>query len=159
MVGVFARVHDPGADRAPLSALIEAHPVADCFQLYRLGLLTTPGAAAVIETGATPCQLAVDEAGNLKLDGQAIRLVWHVALSLRAFQCRCGATRYRLYRVNGEWLCRLCAKLDYACRHRHRSVPGYWRAMQLRKRIRAPEKLFTPIARRPLRCRKYWRPC
>jgi hypothetical protein len=155
MTGCFGLAEYQHDQRTPLDQLVEAHPVVDVFQLYRLGLLA-PGASAVLETGPVPCQVSTDGLGNLSLDGQPIRVVPHVALPLRAFECRCGALRYRLYRVNsGEWLCRLCAKVDYACRHRHRSVPGYWRAVQLRKRIGAPERLFTPIEPKPLQARRY----
>ena len=116
---------DPLNLRRPREQLVESRPVADVFQLDRSRLLA-PKTSAVIEIpGHDPCRLATDAAGKLTLDGQPIRLVSHVALPLRAFQCpRCQKDRYRLHRVNGEWLCRICSGLDYACRHRHRSRPA-----------------------------------
>jgi hypothetical protein len=45
--------------------------------------------------------------------------------------------------------------LDRASRHQHRNVPGYWRLRQLRRRVGSPE-LFSPIAPKPLKARRYW---
>jgi hypothetical protein len=167
MAGCFGLAEDHHDHRTPLNQLVEAHPVVDCFQLYRLGLLA-PGSSATIETGTGPCRLETDAAGNLTLDGQPIRIVPHSALPLRAFECpRCLALKYRLHRVGQapaaeaapveRWLCRICSQLHYNSRHCHRSVPGLHRARWLRRRIGVDPRLFTPIAPKPLNARRYWR--
>jgi hypothetical protein len=59
------------------------------------------------------------------LDGQEIRVGWHPSLPSRLFTCpKCGAERYMLSYVRGEWGCRGkgCHALDYQCRHLRRSI-------------------------------------
>jgi hypothetical protein len=157
MAGYFA-VADTPNERRPFEQLTEGRSSIDCFWLYREGWLT-PGSSAVLKIGPVPYRLAVREARFLEIDGQTIRVVSHKCLPAPIFQCpRCGADKYRLYVVDGAWVCRdPCGKLSYASRHRLRSrgARGYHRAIYLRRRLRASLILFTPIASKPPSARKY----
>jgi hypothetical protein len=163
MSAVFGLLgHPPQDDLVPLDRMVEAHLVADVHQLAREGLLTV-GTEARIEGGPGhgACRLAVHEPGILELDGQPIRLVPHCALPMHSFVCPgCGRDCYRLHRAAGIWRCRTCHRLDYASRHRHRSIPGFNRAIYLRRRLAhygVSAELFSLIAPRPLSHRRFWR--
>src|SRR5215813_9826963 len=52
---------------------------------------------------------------------------------------------------------RRCSRLDYACRHRHRSVPGLNRLKWLRRRIGVDEAPFAPLPERPRSHTRYHR--
>jgi hypothetical protein len=67
----------------------------------------------------------------------------------------CERDCYRLHEVGGVWACRTCHRLTYLSRHRFRTLPGYTRALYLRSRIGASPILFSPIAPKPLRARRY----
>jgi hypothetical protein len=45
--------------------------------------------------------------------------------------------------------CRQCSGLDWACRHRNRSIPGYNRLLSLRRKIGAELSPFTPLPTSP----------
>jgi hypothetical protein len=155
MVAVFG-LGEPQHDHlVPLERLVEANPMLDVHQLAREGLLT-PGREAKISNGGY--LLAVHEAGNLELDGQQIRLGWHRALPLRVLVCpACERDCYRLHQVAGRWACRTCHRLDYACRHRGRTIPRLHRVRYLRRRIAADPAPFTPLPAKPLHARRHWR--
>jgi hypothetical protein len=48
-----------------------------------------------------------------------------------------------------ELACRICCRLDYACRHLHRQIPGLHRIRRLRRMIGADQRPFAPLPRRP----------
>jgi hypothetical protein len=88
---------------------------------------------------------------------QTIRIGWHeqpgIVASRIAFICPdCSRLCCRLH-FTDAWRCRKCAKLDYWCRHRERTVPGLSRARWLRKRLGAgaDPQLFAPIDLRSLK--------
>jgi len=58
------------------------------------------------------------------------------------FVCpRCEASRDALHWLGGEWGCRGCFNLSYACRHRQRFCPSIARRERLRRKlIRTPPK-------------------
>jgi hypothetical protein len=96
------------------------------------------------------------EAGKIEIDGHPVRVSWHRALPLPVFVCpACERDCYRLHEFRGAWRCRKCHALDYACRHRHRSIPGYHRALWLRRCIGVGPRLFSPIAPRPRWHKRY----
>lgn len=72
---------------------------------------------------ATARRLETRKAGKIELDGTSARVSWHKSLPLPVFICRCGRDGYRLSNVGDVWVCRKCHKLDYACRHRNRTIP------------------------------------
>ena len=130
MSGCFGLIDDPGNPyHFPSDRLVEARPCVDVFALYREG------------TG-----LATRE-GEIEIDGNRIAVRPHTHLSLSMFACpRCNRGCYRLYEAAGVWACRSCHRLDYACRHKHRSIPWLNRALCLRRKIGAPAVPFSPIA-------------
>ena len=61
----------------------------------------------------------------------------------------CPACRRRCRHVYlPELACRRCASLDYACRHLHRTVPGFHRVMRLRRKLGADPHPFSPLPAR-----------
>ena len=159
MTGAFGACDVWHDSLVELGRLVEANPAVCVFSLYREGLLT-PGIEARIggnrEDGGY--LTSVPEPGKVLLDGQPIRLVWHRMLPARVFICpSCGRESYRLHRVNDAWACRRCHRLDYACRHRGRTIPGLARIRSLRRRIGASSVLFSPLPAKPLQARKHWR--
>jgi hypothetical protein len=48
-----------------------------------------------------------------------------------------------------ELACRVCCRLDYACRHLYRTVPNLHRVMRLRRLIGVDQRPFTPLPKRP----------
>jgi hypothetical protein len=144
-------------DRIPPERLLESHPTVDVHELARQGLLALPESQSV-QYGAY--QLVSQAPGKIRLDGQEIRVSWHRSLPLRVFVCpNCGRERYKLSCVGGEWGCRGCHQLDYQCRHRCRSIKGYWLVKQLRRRIGASPELGSPLPLKPLYARKHWAIC
>ena len=82
----------------------------------------------------------------------------HTHLPLPVFVClACNRVCYRLYELGGVWACRKCHRLDYACRHRHRSIPGYNRILYLRRKIGAELRPFSEIPPRPRSHTRYHR--
>jgi hypothetical protein len=158
MVAVFGLGEHYQDDLVPLDRLVESHVAVSVHDLAREGLLVL-GTEARIEGlgGHAPYHLAVRQAGILELDGQPIRVAWHRALAMRVFVCTCGRDCYKLHRSGGVWACRRCHGLDYACRHRGRTIPGLNRAIYLRRRLGVDPRPFAPIEPRPLSHRRFWR--
>jgi hypothetical protein len=159
MVAVFG-LGEPQHDHlVPSAKLVETNPVIDVFRLRRESLLI-PGVEAEVQTGHGGCRLASLEPGKISIDGQPIRVSSHRSLPLPVFVSpvpACSRDCYRLHRVDGLWRCRFCSgPLTYSSRSRFRTIEGYSRAIYLRRRLHADLRLFTPIAPKPLRCRKYW---
>ena len=48
-----------------------------------------------------------------------------------------------------ELACRICCRLDYACRHLHRTVLGVHRIRRLRRQIGVDLHPFAPMPKRP----------
>jgi hypothetical protein len=160
MVGSFGLCDGWHDELIPLGHLVETHPAADVHQLARQGLLA-PGTQATISsgTGDGGYRLAVPEPGILELDGQAFRLDWH-PFSYRVIVCGgCNRICRKVHRVGSVWSCRKCAELDYACRHRDRTIPGLHRIRLLRRRIGADPTPFTPLPRKRLHAKRHWRLC
>jgi hypothetical protein len=154
MVGLGLTDH-PQDDLVPTARMVEAHDRLDVHELARNGLLT-PGLQAKI--GEKGSLLSVHEAGNLEIDGQPIRVAWHKALPLRVFVCPvCERDCYRLHEVGDVWACRLCHRLTYQSRHRHRTIPGFARVLYLRRRVGASPILFSPIKAKRRNATRYWR--
>ncbi len=85
-------------------------------------------------------ELAYDEPMQGHGHGKPVARPW--------FFCpKCGRRCRHIYLA--QMACRICAKLDYTCRHRNRSIPGYNRLLRLRRKIGASPQPFTPIAPRP----------
>jgi hypothetical protein len=86
------------------------------------------------------------------LDGTPIAVVWDepmAGVGRPWFECpQCGGRCRHVY-LREVIACRRCCRLDYACRHRHRAIPGFGRLLYLRRKIGADPKPFTPIAPRP----------
>src|SRR6516225_7159922 len=60
---------------------------------------------------------------------------------------RCEASRDALHWFGGEWGCRGCLDLAYACRHRHRYCPSIARRARLRRKLgRVSSRGFTAHA-------------
>ena len=148
MPGVFGLKEDHHHEHVPVERLTENRPCVDVFRLYREGLLLV-GASARLQTAHGGSQLATREAGKIEIDGNQVRVSWHKSLPLPVFVCPlCERDCYRIYEASGVWACRKCHRLDYACRHRHRSIPGLNRVLYLRKKIGASLVPFSEIAPR-----------
>jgi hypothetical protein len=147
--------------------LVEAHPMLDVHLLEREGLLVAGTEAQIGDLGDRRPTLEAGKAragesagqpinyrvlpggGQIELDSQFVSVSWHRALKLRVFICGiCGRDCYKLYRV-GTWACRRCHRLDYASRHRSRTIPGLIKLRYLRRRIAAPAELFSPLPAKP----------
>ena len=159
MAGCFSLCEDHAHDyHVPPERLVESHPCADVFALYREGLLLQ-GASATLQLQwghrGSSWPRETPEFGST---GNPIAVRSHTHLPLPVFICpACNRDRYRLYEVGGVWACRTCHRLDYACRHKQRSIPGLNRALYLRRKIGAPPVPFWPIAPKPRYARRYWR--
>jgi hypothetical protein len=161
MVGAFGLLDGWHDELIPLDRLVETHPAADVHAFARKGLLVV-GTEATIEAGDGHggYHLAVREAGKVELDGQTICVGWHPALPLHCWICpRCQCDRYKLSRVDGAWACRKCHRLDFACRHRDRTIPKLNRIRSLRRRLGADPTLFSPLPRKRLHAKRHWRLC
>jgi hypothetical protein len=155
----FGRTERPQDDLVPAASLVENNPRCDVHELARQGLLVV-GTRATVGDGEERggYRLAIPEPGILEIDSQPLRLGWHRALPLRTFVCpTCNRDCYRLHRVSERWACRKCHRLDYSSRHRHRSIPGFNRAIYLRRRLGVDPQPFAPIAPQPLRRRRWWK--
>lgn len=154
MVGCFSLCEDHAhVFHVPPERLTDGRPCLDCFQLAREGLLRE-GTSGIMQTGHGDYQLATRDGGIL-VSGTFIAMQSH-PFNGRNFICpRCGRGCYRIYEAKG-WACRTCHRLDYACRHRHRTIPGYNRLLFLRRRIGASPVPFSPIAPKPSGARRYW---
>jgi hypothetical protein len=138
MAGAFGLLEGQTLPRIPPERIAENRPCLDAFALYRKGVLTGKGSVC------------------LGPNAQVLELRSHVMLASPIFGCpRCGRDCYRLYLVADLWACRKCHKLDYASRHRNRSIPGYIRILYLRRRVKAEPRPFAPIASRPRSHVKY----
>jgi ribosomal protein L37AE/L43A len=154
--GLLDAPHHQGL--VPAGSLVEHNPVLDVFELarrYRIQGWNQIDIEMLANGGYHP---GLHAAGK----SQTIRIGWHdnpgIVAARIAFICPdCDRKCYRLHQVDGVWACRQCHRLDYACRHRHRTTPGYSRAIYLRRRIGASPELFTPIPPRPRNHRRYWR--
>jgi len=149
MAGCFGLKDDYHHDHVPAERLVSHWPALD---------VHAPAIAARIRD--EDCRTQNGPAGILEVDGQPISVGWHKSLPLRVWICDCGRACYRLHQVNGRWACRRCHRLDYSSRHRGRTIPGYTRAVYLRRRMRAygvSGELFSPITPRPLSHRRFWR--
>ena len=157
MPGAFGLKEDHHHGRVPVERLAENRTCADIFWLYREGLLLI-GASVTLQTAHGNYLIATREAGKIEIDGKQVRVSWHKSLPLPVFVCpACSRDCYRLYELGGVWACRKCHRLDYACRHRHRSNPGLNRVLYLRKKIGASLVPFSEIAPRLPHARRYWR--
>src|SRR5262249_8430422 len=79
-----------------------------------------------------------------------IELRPHPISRASVFACpKCNMTCYKLFEVDGNWMCRTCGKLDYSCRHEHRSIRGLARLLWLRRRIGAKQRPFAPLPKWP----------
>lgn len=155
MPGAFGLLDDVCHDRVPNDRLVETHTMLDVHVLHREGLLV-PGVEARLEDGGY--FRAIREGGKIEIDGQHIRVGWHPALPLRVFVCPvCARDCYRMHQVGSVWACRTCHRLDYACRHRSRTIPGLNRLRYLRRRIGADPTPFAPLPVKPLHARLHWR--
>ena len=93
-----------------------------------------------LELAGISLELTYDEPMHGHGHGKPVTRPW--------FLCRvCGRRCRHIYLR--QMACRICSKLDYACRHRNRSIPGYNRVLSLRRKIGADLQLFSPIAPRP----------
>jgi hypothetical protein len=156
MAGTFGLT---GSNNDSVSAerLLETHPCLDVFALYQQGALVE-GASTTLQMADGGCRRATREAGNLNIDGQLIPIRPHPKLPMPVFGCpRCGTDRYRLHEVAGVWACRECQRLDYACRHTHRSIPSLHRIAWLRTRSGADPRPFMPLPAKPPHWRRHWR--
>jgi hypothetical protein len=99
----------------------------------------------MLQTAHGGCLIDTREAGKIEINGNPVRVSWHRSLPLPVFICpRCDHDCYRIYDAHGYWACRKCHRLDYASRHRHRTIPGFNRLIYLRRRIGAGLP-FSPI--------------
>jgi hypothetical protein len=150
MSGVFGLLNDGNPYHFPSERLTSGAACVDVFALARDGLLTL-GASATLRTGSRACPLAAGE-GQILIDETRIVVGSHT-LGMPLFVCpRCEHDAYRLYEVGGAWACRKCHRLDYACRHRNRTVPGYNRVLYLRRRLGVEIKPFAPLPDYPRSC-------
>jgi hypothetical protein len=122
MSGAFGLLTDGNPFHFPPDRLVEACPCVDVFVLAREGLLTA-GASATLQIGSTGYPLAM-RWGQIEIGDQRVAVTTHTHLPMPTFRCGCGRGAYRLYEVAGAWKCRRCHRLDYSCRHRHRSIVG-----------------------------------
>ena len=151
MVGTFGLLSDNHASHFPADRLVENRTRLDAFELNRIGALVE-GATTELRWGERRYQLS-RQGANLLVDGIRISVTW-TEWAVPWFLCpACGQRCKHLYL--GELLCRTCCHLDYACRHRHRSIPGLYRIKQLRRRISADERPFSPLPRRQRRHLRY----
>ena len=159
MVGCFpGLIDDPGNPyHVPPERLTESHPCVDVCALAREGLLVV-GASGTLQMADGGCRRLVRGAGNLTIDGALIPIRPHPTLPMLVFGCpRCGTDRYKLHEVAGVWACRKCHGLDFASRHKHRSVPALHRISWLRRRIGADPRPFTALPAKPLHWRRHLR--
>ena len=99
------------------------------------------------EKGEGAVSQSAAEAARLQEVALNIELAWDEDLPgvKRAFYVcpKCGRRCRHIYL--DYMACRICAKLDYASRHRYRTVPGYNRLLSLRAKIGAELAPFTPL--------------
>jgi len=81
----------------------------------------------------------------LIVDGTSVPILWDTR-GRPYFECRCGRRVKHLYFP--EIACRVCLRLEPACRHTFRSVPGIHRLLRWRRMIGAPA-LWSAIPDRP----------
>ena len=113
---------DKGSTRwrgVPVKALVERRPRLDAYHLLRRGLLE-PGRAGVLED--TGLNSFCGRNGRLFLWKKG--LIQDVTLTTVSrlvgktsplFLCACGRKVQHLYQSRGDWECRTCANLNYAC--------------------------------------------
>jgi hypothetical protein len=98
------------------------------------------------------------EAPNLWIGDTRVLVTWvnHTErLSYAYFSCPKCARRCRDLYLRDVWACRKCHGLDWACRHRHRTVPIH-RLEKLRRKLGAELRPFAPLPpRRRGRSREY----
>jgi hypothetical protein len=133
-MGAFGLLDHHG-EKTPPERLTSSHPCLDAFEVYRQGL-TLEGSAGTLETGYGPCHLAVRRAGILEINGVEVRLVPHKLLPAPVFQCPgpCSKDVYRIYEIDGRWLCRRCGNLTCASKCRNRSIPNFARLLYFEKK-------------------------
>jgi hypothetical protein len=84
---------------------------------------------------------------DILVNGNRVPVDWDVQ-GRPWFLCPvCGRRRQHLYL--DELACRTCCRLDYACRHLHRTVPGLHRIRWLRRRIGVDQRPFAPLPKPP----------
>ena len=66
------------------------------------------------------------------------------------WRCECGQRRRHLYFVKGRFVCRGCGNVAYASRHVNWG-PAFRQVTELRKRLGADPRPFTPLPPRPKR--------
>ena len=100
---------------------------------------------------------SIRTAGKLIVEGVPIEVRPH-PVAVVCFGCpRCKGDKYKLYLKDGAWACPTCHGLDRASRHRHWTLRGYWRALQIRRKIAPGTGLFDPLPRKPITVTRYWR--
>ena len=156
MPGCFG-LNECHRDRRVSPERLLPHPCLDVHVLYREGALVD-GATTTLQIPGKGSRRATRTAGNLNLEGQLIPIRSHPHLQMPVFGCpRCDTDRYKLYEVGGIWACRDCHKLDWACRHTHRTIPSLHRISWLRRRLKADPKPFTLLPSKPPHWRRPWR--
>src|SRR5215831_11845719 len=127
-MGAFGLLEDPQPLHFPRDLLVENRTRADVFGLFRRGL---------IPPGATEVLLVTPVGYQPGSHATRIALCPHPMLAAPVFVCPgCGKDRYRLYAHNSSWACQRCARLDWSCRHKHRSIPKLARLKWLRRRLK-----------------------
>jgi hypothetical protein len=131
--------------RVPFDRLIENRARLDATMLNRIGGLVD-GAVTEVKWGDRKYQLAT-HSPNLWINGNRVLVVW-TDWALPWFECpRCGRRCRHIFL--DELACRICLRLDYACRHLHRQMPGVHRVARLRRKLGADPHPFANIPERP----------
>ena len=145
MPGAFGLLDDPNPSHVPAGRLVENRARLDAFKLHSIGAFVE-GAVTELRWGDRGYQLA-RETPDILVDGVRVPVVWDEQ-ARPWFEClACGRRCKHLYL--DEITCRTCCRLDYACRHLHRTVPGLHHIRRLRRRIGVDQRPFTPLPRRP----------
>jgi hypothetical protein len=145
MVGCFGLLDGWHPSHFPASYLVESRGRLDAHKLNRCGALTE-GMVTELRCGDRAYQLA-RHTPDVLVNGHRVPVVWDEHARPWFLCPACGRRCKHVYL--DELACRICCRLDYACRHLHRQIPGLHRIRRLRRMIGADQRPFAPLPKRP----------
>jgi hypothetical protein len=154
----FGTARNPDDEPFPAERLVEAQQRLSVFDLARAGAFRE-NAQVTLAGGPGSYRLEV-RGGRIYFDDGSEIATTVAPLGWREFVCpspSCARQVRHVYRLDGEWRCRRCHRLDWSCRHQRRTVGKgkLNRCRSLRRRAGLSLSLFSKIP--PRRGRRYLR--